>query len=71
MNSEEVMKIFANGENQPMKGETNMKKSRIGLVTVSLLLICAMAVQLVGCSTEIHAENLMEDITPNSVVSGS
>lgn len=44
-----------------------MKKTRIGLVTVSLLLICAMAVQLVGCSTEIHAENLMEDITPNSV----
>ncbi len=41
-----------------------MKKARI---MISLLLVCAMAVNLTGCTMEVQAENLMEDITPKEV----
>lgn len=45
-----------------------MKKTRIGLVMISLLLVCAMAVNLTGCTTmEVQAKDLMEGITPNNV----
>lgn len=44
-----------------------MKKMRIGLMIVSLLLVCAMAVNMTGCSTKVQAKNLMEGITPNEV----
>ena len=44
-----------------------MKKTRISLVIISLLLVCAMAVNLTGCTMEVQAKNLMEGITPNNV----
>ena len=44
-----------------------MKKTRISLVIVSLLLVCAMAVNLTGCTMEVQATNLMEGITANNV----
>lgn len=44
-----------------------MKKTRIGLVIISLLLVCALAVNLTGCTMEVQAKNLMEGITPNEV----
>ncbi len=44
-----------------------MKKTRISLVMISLLMVCVMAVNLVGCTTKVHAKNLMEGITPNRV----
>lgn len=44
-----------------------MKKSRIGLVIISLLLVCAMAVNLTGCTMEVQTKNLMEGVTPNEV----
>ena len=44
-----------------------MKKTRIGLVIISLLLVCTMAVNLTGCTMEVQAKDLMEGITPNSV----
>ena len=44
-----------------------MKKTRIGLVIISLLLVCAMAVNLTGCTMEVQAKDLMEGITPNNV----
>ncbi len=43
-------------------------KIRIGLIVISLLLVCAMAVNLTGCATmEVQAKDLMEGITPNNV----
>lgn len=44
-----------------------MKKTKLSLIIVSLVLLCAMAVNLTGCATTVHAEDLMEGITPNSV----
>ena len=44
-----------------------MKKTKLSLVIISLVLLCAMAVNLTGCATNIHAEDLMEGVTPNSV----
>lgn len=44
-----------------------MKKTRISLVIISLLLVCAMAVNLTGCTMKVQAKDLMEDITPNNV----
>lgn len=39
-----------------------MKKTRISLVIISLLLVCAMAVNLTGCTMEVQAKDLMEGI---------
>lgn len=44
-----------------------MKKTKLCLITISLVLLCAMAVNLTGCATTVHAEDLMEGVTPNSV----
>lgn len=44
-----------------------MKKTRISFVIISLLLICAMAVNLTGCTMKVQAKDLMEGITPNNV----
>lgn len=44
-----------------------MKKSRIGSVIISLLLVCAMAVNLTGCTMKVQTKNLMEGVTPNEV----
>ena len=44
-----------------------MKKTRISLVIISLLLVCAMAVNLTGCTMKVQAKDLMEGITPNTV----
>ncbi len=37
------------------------------LVAISLLLICAMAFNLTGCTMEVQAKDLMEGISPNQV----
>ena len=42
-------------------------KTRISLVIISLLLVCAMAVNLTGCTVKVQAKDLMEGITPNQV----
>ena len=44
-----------------------MKKKRIGLMLASLFLVCAMAVNLTGCSAEAQAKNLMEGVKPKKV----
>ena len=44
-----------------------MKKTRIGSMLVSLVLVCAMAVNLTGCSAQVQAKNLMAGITPKKV----
>ena len=44
-----------------------MKKNRLGLIIASVLLLCAMAVNLTGCGTVTHAKDLMEGITPRQV----
>lgn len=44
-----------------------MKNTRISLVIISLLLVCAMAVNLTGCAMKVQAKDLMEGITPNTV----
>ena len=44
-----------------------MKKTRISLVIISLLLVCAMTVNLTGCTMEVQAKDLMRGITPNNV----
>jgi len=44
-----------------------VKKTRISLVIISLLLVCAMAVNLTGCTMKVQAKDLMEGITPNNV----
>ncbi len=41
--------------------------TRRGMMIVSLLLVCAMAVNMTGCAMEVQAENLMKGITPNEV----
>ena len=40
-----------------------MKKTRMCLVIVSVLMICAIAVRLMGCGTGMEAVDLMEGIT--------
>ena len=42
-------------------------KTRISSVIISLLLVCAMAVNLTGCTMEVQAKDLMAGITPNQV----
>ena len=42
-----------------------MKKTMLAFL--SLLLVCAMAVNLSGCATTVQAANLMEGVTPNEV----
>ena len=42
-------------------------RSRICLAIISLLLVCAMAVNLTGCTMKVQAKDLMEGITPNQV----
>lgn len=42
-------------------------KTRISLVIISLLLVCAMAVNLTGCTMEVQAKDLMDGITPSQV----
>ena len=44
-----------------------MKKTRMGSMLVSLFLVCAMAVNLTGCSAEVQSKNLMEGVTPKKV----
>lgn len=44
-----------------------MKKARIGIVIISIILVCAMAVNLSSCTTMIKATNLTKNITPNNV----
>ena len=44
-----------------------MKKTRISLAIISLILVCAMAVNLTGCTMKVQAKDLMEGITPNTV----
>ena len=43
-----------------------MKKSRLILTSVSILLICSIALSFSSCTT-IRAEDLMKDITPNKI----
>ena len=53
---------------QAIRKEVNtMKKTKLSLVIISLVLLCAMTVNLTGCATTVHAEDLMEGVTPNSV----
>ena len=42
-------------------------KKRTSLMIVSLLLVCAIGINLTGCSTKVQAKDLMEGITPNEV----
>ena len=44
-----------------------MKRTRMGLTLASLFLVCAMAVNLAGCSAGVQAKNLMEGVTPKNV----
>ena len=44
-----------------------MRRTRIGSMFASLFLVCAMAVNLTGCSAEVWARNLMEGVTPQKV----
>ena len=44
-----------------------MKKTKAVLGTISLILLFAMTMNLVGCATNAKAEDLMEDVTPNKV----
>ena len=44
-----------------------MKKTRTGSMFASLFLVCAMAVNLAGCSAEVQAKNLMDGVTPKKV----
>jgi hypothetical protein len=42
-------------------------KKHMSLVIISQLLVCAIGINLTGCSTEVQAKDLMEGITPNAV----
>ena len=44
-----------------------MKKTRKSLIVVSLLLVCAMAVNMAGCSAEVQAKDLMDGVIPKRV----
>lgn len=41
--------------------------TRKAMMIVSLLLVCAMAVNMTGCAMEVQAEDMMKGITPNEV----
>ena len=40
---------------------------KIILACLSLMLVCAMMLNLTGCATTVQAANLMEGVTPNKV----
>ena len=44
-----------------------MKRTTLALALVSTFLLCALSVNLGGCSAQIQAKDLMEKITPNEV----
>lgn len=44
-----------------------MKKTNICFMLISLLLVCAIMINLSGCSKKVQADDLMEDIIPNEV----
>ncbi len=44
-----------------------MKRSQVTLTLISLILLCAMAVNLSGCAMEIQAQDLMAGVKPNKV----
>ncbi len=44
-----------------------MKTKTIVLAITSVLLVCAITINLVGCTTTVKATNLMDGITPNKV----
>ena len=44
-----------------------MKKTRMGSIFIILLLICILLVQMTGCSMDVQARNLMENISANKV----
>ena len=44
-----------------------MKKTRVGSIIISLFLVCAMAVNMTGCSAEVQAKDLMEGVAPKKV----
>lgn len=43
------------------------KRTHIGLVSICLLLVCAMALNMAGCTMKAQAMDLMKGITPNKV----
>ena len=43
-----------------------MKKKQICLAFASLLLVCAMTVNMTGCSVQVQAKDLMEGIIPHA-----
>ena len=44
-----------------------MKKQKFFLALWSVLLVCAMAINLTGCTSQVQAKNLAENITPKDV----
>ena len=44
-----------------------MKKTRVKSAVISILVLCAILLNLSGCVMEVQAKDLMEGITPNSV----
>ena len=44
-----------------------MKKTRTVFMLASLFLVCAMAVNMAGCSAQVQAKDLMEGVTPKKV----
>ena len=44
-----------------------MKKQKFFLALWSVLLVCAMAVNLTGCTAQVQAKNLVENMTPKDV----
>ena len=44
-----------------------MKKTRAITIIVSLLLLCAMTLNMTGCSVSIKAEDLMEGVSANKI----
>ena len=44
-----------------------MKKQKFLLTLLGVLLVCAMAVNLTGCTAQVQAKNLVENMTPKDV----
>ena len=44
-----------------------MKKQKFLLTLWSVLLVCAMAINLTGCTSQVQAKNLVENMTPKDV----
>ena len=44
-----------------------MKKQKFLLTLWSVLLVCAMAINLTGCTSQVQAKNLVENMTPKEV----